>query len=414
MGSVSLHGSLDVFKLPDVLSFLQSTSRTGMLTLTLAEKEAYVFFRAGSVVYAASNQETLRLGPILLRQKKLEPEKAAEIDDLMLRKGGRWGDLALQSGAVNQSQLDEFLKVQVSEVIYDAFVWKSGDFSFYDGIDLPRDAVTISIDLSNLIMEGARRIVEWEECLRLLPDSSIVFRAVADPAAEKITLSLDEWKILFLINGQRTLEEICRDTDADAFQVYRLVYGLMANKLIEASQARSQATDGQTGPAAQISPSAAPQTGDETLRQSFEFVGDSTVRDLADDDTSLLVSEDATLSFKDVVKKTVAQLLIMSGEDAGTVIPLIDNEYLVGRQRDNQIQLNDLGVSGHHARIFRGPEGYVVEDLKSRNGTWLNGTRIFHSILRNADEMRVGATDLRYEILFDTSRASEPAAIKAR
>jgi pSer/pThr/pTyr-binding forkhead associated (FHA) protein len=93
-------------------------------------------------------------------------------------------------------------------------------------------------------------------------------------------------------------------------------------------------------------------------------------------------------------------------------MPLIENEYGIGRHRDNRIQLNDLGVSAHHARIFRGPDGYVVEDLKSRNGTWLNGTRIFHSILKNADEIRVGATDLRFELLFDAPAA--PAAVKAR
>ena len=186
--SVALQGNLDSFKLPDLLAFVSSSRKTGMLTVTLSEKEAYVFFRGGSVVYAASNQETLRLGPILVRKKKLDRDKAEEIDDLMLRSGGRWGDLAMQSGAVNQMQLDEFLKVQVSEVIYDAFVWKSGDFAFYDGIDLPSNAVTISIDLTNLIMEGARRIDEWEECLQLLPDSSAVFRVVSRPESEKITV----------------------------------------------------------------------------------------------------------------------------------------------------------------------------------------------------------------------------------
>ena len=91
----------------------------------------------------------------------------------------------------------------------------------------------------------------------------------------------------------------------------------------------------------------------------------------------------------------------MGGESAGTVIPLVEIEYRIGRHRENQIQLNDLGVSAHHARIFRGPDGYVVEDLKSRNGTWVNGTRVFHSILNSGDEVRIGATDLRYETLFD-------------
>src|SRR5438093_9716756 len=65
MSAVSLQGNLDSFKLPDVLNFLHSTQKTGMLTLTFAEKEAYVFFRAGEVVYPASNQEALRLGPIM-------------------------------------------------------------------------------------------------------------------------------------------------------------------------------------------------------------------------------------------------------------------------------------------------------------------------------------------------------------
>jgi hypothetical protein len=362
-----------------------------MLTLRLDEKDAYVFFRGGAVVYAASSQESLRLGPILVRKKKLSREKAAEIDDVMLRAGGRWSDLALQSGALTEADLDDYLKIQVSEVIYDAFVWRSGEFTFYDGIDLPPNAVTISIDLSNLIMEGARRIEEWAECFRLLPDSEVVFRAVADPEAEKITLSLDEWRILFLINGQRTLEDVCRDTDAEASQVYRVVYGLLANKLIEPVQGVATEQE-ETGPIAPV--------GESTLRQAADdFLGEATMRDI--DDTSLLVSEDATLTYKDIVKQTVAQLLVMSGEEAGTVIPLVQNEYRIGRQRDNQIQLNDLGVSAHHARIFRGPEGYAVEDLKSRNGVWLNGTRIFHSILRNTDEIRLGATDLRYEVLLE-------------
>jgi len=376
MSSMSLQGSLEVFKIPDVLTFLHSVRKTGMLTLTLAEKEAYIFFRAGSVVYAASNQESLRLGPILARKKKLSRDQAAEIDDLMLRSGGRFGDIALQKGVVNQSQLDDFLKIQSSEVIYDAFVWKSGDFAFYDGIDLPPNAVTISIDLANLIMEGARRISEWEECLRLLPDSSVAFRVAADPEAEKITLTLDEWKILFLINGQRTLEDLCRDTDADAFQVYRLVYGLLANKLIQV-------------------------VDDETIRQQIaDFTADSTFRETPDD-TSLLIAEDATLTFREVIKKTVAQLLVMGGNEAGTVIPLIENEYQIGRHHDSHIQLTDLGISSHHARIFRSPDGFVVEDLKSRNGTWVNGTRVFHSVLKDGDQIRVGETDLRFETLFE-------------
>jgi len=351
MSSAALQGNLETFKLPDVLTFLDATRRTGMLTLTRGANETYVFLRDGSAVYAASNRDN----------------------------------------APRIHETEEAMKRQVSEVIYDAFVWGGGEFAFFDGIDLPANAVTIAIDLSNLIMEGARRITEWEECLRLLPDSSVVFRVSADPEREKITLTLDEWKILFLINGQRTLEDVCLESGTDAFRVYRVVYGLLANNLITSINA---AEDDATS----VPESGALDAAEATVRER-------------PDDTNLLVAEDATLTYNDIVRKTVAQLLIMGGDAAGTVVPLVENEYRIGRHRDNQIQLNDLGVSAYHARIFRGPDGYVIEDLKSRNGTWVNGTRAFQSILNNGDEIRVGATDLRYETLFDAPAESVRAGV---
>src|SRR5437763_4909767 len=268
MTNASLAGNLAVFKLPDIFTFLASARATGMVTLASGEREAYVFFRGGQIVYAASNQEPLRLGSILLRKKKITREQAKAIDDAIVSGRERFGEVAVEQRILTQEQIDEILKVQVAEVIYDAFVWREGTFGFYDGFDLPPHAVTINIDLANLIMEGARRIEEWEHCIALLPDSQVVFRVVSDPQTEKITLSLDEWKILFLINGQRTLEDLCRDVDDDAFNVYRVVYGLFASKLIEPVSGEA----------------ATPVQPDETMKQAVMTLrGDSTVTELNDE-----------------------------------------------------------------------------------------------------------------------------------
>ena len=402
MSMVALQGSLDSFKLPDVLTLFSTTHKTGMLTVANEGREAYIFCREGQVVYAASNQESLRLAALLTRRKQLSKTQAERIDDLMLRGGGRFGDIAVREGILTPTKLDESLKIQVSEVLYDTFLWKAGTFSFYEGFDLPRDAVTISVDLPNLIMEGARRIQEWEQCLQLLPDSTVIFRVVTRPEAEQITLSSEEWKVLFLINGQRSLEELCKDSEEDPMTVYRVVYGLAANKLIESVVRRDTA-----------STRLAPSVGDETMRHRFAPDEAVTVLEalepvtlIAGDDKSLLVSSDARLAYNDVVRGTVGQLTITNGEHAGTVLILTDAGYTIGRQLGNSIQLTDLGVSGHHARIFRGPAGYVVEDLKSRNGTWVNNTRVYTVVLQNNDRIRVGATDLRYEVLYNGARRS--------
>jgi hypothetical protein len=394
MSEPSLRGSLASFRLPDVLTFLASTRKSGTLTLRHESSEAIVYFDSGAVVYAGSNQEVLRLSSVLLRKKRISPAQRDAIDELLKTEGGRFGQLAVKQGLLTEEQLRDFLKVQVSEIVYDCFVWPGGTFAFIDDTALPPYAVTIAVDLSNLIMEGARRIAEWEECIRLLPDNKTVFRVVSNPETEKITLSIDEWKILFLINGRRTLAELPNDADEDPLLVYRVVYGLFANKLIEViTRTPSPDDTGRTRPVAPLL--------EETMRQKpATFSADSTVREVGDD-TNLLVSIEAKLSYKDVVKPTIAQLTITSGEDTGLMFPLTEAEYLIGRQRDNQISLADLGVSGHHARIYRGPDGYAIEDLKSRNGTWINGARTFHALLRSGDGIRIGATELRYEILYD-------------
>jgi hypothetical protein len=380
MSNEVLQGNLAAFKLPEVLTFLAGARKSGTLTLTSGSRESYVFFNDGALVYAGSNDEQFRLGAILLRKKRLTRAECDLIDELMRREGGRFGEIAVQQGILSEAQLRDFLKVQVSEILYDGFVWSGGTFAFKEDLDLPGYAVTISVDLGNLIMEGARRIEEWEQCIRLLPDKSVVFHVVARPSEEKITLTADEWRILFLINGQRTLEELVHAAEEDAFHIYRVVYGLLSNKLIE--------------PAIRTTT----MHGDETMRQADapHFGSESTIHDQEDDDTSLLISQDAKLSYEDVVKPVVAQL--RSNDD--TTIPIVEAEYLVGRHSDNGIRLSDPGISSFHARIFRGPEGYVIEDLKSRNGVWLNGSRVYHAVLKNGDKLKLGASDYVYEVLF--------------
>lgn len=387
-----LQGDASAFRLPEVLTFLSTTRKSGTFTFVNNAREARLFFDNGALIYANSNQEQFRLGAILLRKKKITREQRERIDALMQREGGQFGQLCVQSGVMTDAELRDSLKIQVSEIVYDAFMWDGGTFSFVQETSLPSHAVTISIDLANLIMEGARRIEEWEQCLKLLPDQSTIFRVVATPRDEKITLTAEEWKILFMINGQRTIAELCEDSEDDPFQVYRLLYGLRANKLIEVAGDRSSDDTGRevmTGT----------MTADATIRQTTpKFGSESTLQDEPGDDTSLLVaSEERLLSYADMVRPTVAQLKI---EHDGTIIPLTDPEYLLGRHRENNIQLTDPGISGFHARIYRGPEGYVIEDLKSRNGTWLNGARVYVATLTSGDRVHIGQIDLMYEVLF--------------
>jgi pSer/pThr/pTyr-binding forkhead associated (FHA) protein len=72
----------------------------------------------------------------------------------------------------------------------------------------------------------------------------------------------------------------------------------------------------------------------------------------------------------------VAFLKVTKGPSAGQVIPLIADGTILGRHPSSQIVLDDGAVSRHHAQLVGEDGTFFIEDLRSRNGTEVNGARI--------------------------------------
>ena len=74
--------------------------------------------------------------------------------------------------------------------------------------------------------------------------------------------------------------------------------------------------------------------------------------------------------------------------------PAADDEeaLTIGRGKNNSIVLDDMLVSRHHVRITADDEGLVLQDLGSRNGTYVNGERVERTALHEGDRLGVGAT----------------------
>jgi pSer/pThr/pTyr-binding forkhead associated (FHA) protein len=66
------------------------------------------------------------------------------------------------------------------------------------------------------------------------------------------------------------------------------------------------------------------------------------------------------------------------------------DEITIGRVKSNDIHINNLAVSKHHARIIKNQGNYLIEDLKSTNGTYLNTVRIISRYLKDSDVINIG------------------------
>ena len=89
-------------------------------------------------------------------------------------------------------------------------------------------------------------------------------------------------------------------------------------------------------------------------------------------------------------------------------------EITIGRNENNDIQINNLGASKKHARIFQRNGEYILEDLKSTNGTLLNNKGIITAKLAGNDVVTIGKHQLFITIEDgrDATRGFAEATIK--
>src|SRR3970282_697560 len=78
-------------------------------------------------------------------------------------------------------------------------------------------------------------------------------------------------------------------------------------------------------------------------------------------------------------------------------IPLSKPQIGIGRAPDNDIVIDNLAVSGHHAKLLVEEGRFLVEDLNSLNGTFLNNQRIRKSALKDGDEILIGEHTLLFK-----------------
>lgn len=87
------------------------------------------------------------------------------------------------------------------------------------------------------------------------------------------------------------------------------------------------------------------------------------------------------------------------GADLGKHI-VVDSSVLLGRAPDCDLTIQDLGTSWHHARVSaRGHDNYVIEDLNSTNGTWVNGILLDATwTLHEGEKIFLGETVVRFSL----------------
>jgi pSer/pThr/pTyr-binding forkhead associated (FHA) protein len=116
---------------------------------------------------------------------------------------------------------------------------------------------------------------------------------------------------------------------------------------------------------------------------------------LTDTDTDVDADADTTLSAQDqatveALRHGTALLVVLRGPNAGARFLLDADEVSTGRHPNSDIFLDDVTVSRKHATFRREGDIFLVRDVGSLNGTYVNRERIDEAALKTRDEVQIG------------------------
>ncbi|MFQ6008716.1 MAG: DUF4388 domain-containing protein, partial [Candidatus Zixiibacteriota bacterium] len=243
---MSLSGNLKTVSFSDILQLLASGKKTGMLEVKTSSRQKEVAFKDGNIIYASSvNSAEDLLGNMLLRRGKISKADLERAIALHKQTGRQLGTTLIDMNLFEKNEIAECLRLQIEEIVYNLFAWKEGDFIFHEGVTPKNVPFWVELNTMNVIMEGTRRIDEWLEIQKVLPPDDVLLAVVKSPKVnrDEIILSLDEFRILALINGERTLPDLVNLSPMGEFVTYRAVYRLIVNKLIEVVGRRQNGED---------------------------------------------------------------------------------------------------------------------------------------------------------------------------
>ncbi len=145
------------------------------------------------------------------------------------------GLLLINAGYVTQNDIVQSVKAYILDVVYTLFTWVEGLFYFEPNLLPSEDKITVPINLENIIMEGSRRLKEWERLQDELPDLNRALRFTDRPDTKlrDINLSVEEWRVISFINPRNTIKQIAQSNNMDDFQIRKIVYGMLQAGLVE-------------------------------------------------------------------------------------------------------------------------------------------------------------------------------------
>ncbi|GAB4411248.1 MAG: DUF4388 domain-containing protein [Anaerolineae bacterium] len=231
---MALKGNLRDFSTTQLLNLVNLARKTGKLSINSPNQNAALYFREGRLVYAATNTQEGHLAAMLLKTGKLTREQAEAINSQTGNSSDRvMGKYLMDARMVSRDDIVQGVKDYMLEIVYDLFTWTDGDFFFEQDALPANDRITVPLNLDNVILEGSRRIEQFEKLQDELPDLGMIALKITDKPLRDVKLTQDDWRVISHIHPRNSVKQIAMNNNMDEFQIRKIVYGMLQAGLVE-------------------------------------------------------------------------------------------------------------------------------------------------------------------------------------
>jgi hypothetical protein len=233
---MALKGNLRDFSVTQLLNLVNVAHKTGTLIVERSQEQVFVAFREGKLAFARDGVEAASLTMVLYHAKKLN---AAQVRAINERTAGmndkELGLLLINSNYISQQEILSSLHAYYLNMVNRLFTWSEGLFRFDSELLPPTDKITVRINLENLIIDGTRKMREWEQLQGEIPSLEMGLKFSDRPGVnlKALNLSVDEWKVISFVNPKNTIRQIAKATNKNDLEIRRIVYSFIQAGLVE-------------------------------------------------------------------------------------------------------------------------------------------------------------------------------------
>ncbi|MGB3564676.1 MAG: DUF4388 domain-containing protein, partial [Thermoanaerobaculia bacterium] len=182
---MSITGNLRTLELSELLQWLAQGKKTGTLVVEQQDLEKRIYFQDGRIISSSSNDPEEHLGTFLIQRGYIDEPTLEHAMKLQEATHILLGKVLVTLDSISEDDLEKILRLKTEESVYDLFTWDEGDFRFVKD-EMPDGAmVPVSLEVTNIVMEGMRRIDESNHG-GALPVDDLAFREAQDLEAEGV------------------------------------------------------------------------------------------------------------------------------------------------------------------------------------------------------------------------------------